>query len=203
MKSNRITLNKVLIAREGAVLSRPITHTIEAGQVLLVHGPNGAGKSTLLKMLAGLLPVTDGEITYAAEGQPLYLGHLRGLTLSMSVEDNVSFWAKASGVAELTLAALRYFDLEDARHVRVGDLSAGWQQRVALTRLITIPASVWLLDEPTANLDISAIALVQSLIQSRAEQGGVVIIASHLPMQGPNVSTLNLEEIPAIGEGAA
>ncbi len=203
MKSNSITLNKLLITREGVALSRPITHTIEAGNVLVVHGSNGSGKSTLLKMLAGLLPIQQGSVVRNTEEAPLYLGHKRGLTPSMSVIDNVAFWAKASGFPELTLAALRYFDLEDAVHTRVADLSAGWQQRVALTRLISMPATVWLLDEPTANLDMAGMALLQSLIQSRAEQGGIVIIASHLPMQGPNVSTLNLDEVIVKDEVAA
>lgn len=203
MKSNSITFNNLLIAREGAALSRPITLTIEAGNVLVVHGSNGSGKSTLLKMLAGLLPAPQGSVVRDAEGMPLYLGHKRGLTPSISVMDNVAFWAKASGFPELTLAALRYFDLEDAANTRVADLSAGWQQRVALTRLITMPATVWLLDEPTANLDMAGMALLQSLIQSRTEQGGIVIIASHLPMQGPNVSTLNLDEVIVKNEVAA
>jgi heme exporter protein A len=195
MKSNSITLNELLIAREGAALSRPISLAIEAGNVLVVHGANGSGKSTLLKILAGLLPLSSGSMARDADGTPLYLGHKRGLTPSVSVMDNVSFWAKAAGFPELTMAALRYFDLEDAANTRVSDLSTGWQQRVALTRLITMPAMLWLLDEPTANLDMAGMALLQSLIQSRTEQGGIVIIASHLPMQGPNVSTLNLYEV--------
>jgi len=203
MKSNSITLKELFIAREGAALSRPITLTIESGHVLVIHGSNGSGKSTLLKMLTGLLPISHGKIAFEHDGSPLYLGHKRGLTPSMNVMDNVAFWAKASGFPELTMAALRYFDLEDAAHTRVADLSAGWQQRVALTRLITMPAMVWLLDEPTANLDMAGMALLQSLIQSRTEQGGAVIIASHLPMQGPNVNTLNLDEVMVKDEVAA
>lgn len=200
MKSNSIILEELLINREGIALSKPLSMEIATGQILVVHGANGSGKSTLLKILAGLLPVTHGRLIRTQEDVPLYLGHKRGLSPSMRVMDNVSFWAKAAGFPELTMAALRYFDLEDAAHTKVSELSAGWQQRVALTRLITMPSTLWLLDEPTANLDMAGMALLQSLIQSRTEQGGIVVMASHLPMQGPNVSTLHLDEVIAKDE---
>jgi heme exporter protein A len=207
MKSNSITFESLVITRESAALSQPLSLSLKAGDLLVVHGSNGSGKSTLLKLLAGLLPVQQGTIVWGGEwpvnARPLYLSHKRGLTPSMSVMDNVSFWAKASGAPELTLAALRYFDLEDAADTKVGELSAGWQQRVALTRLITMPSLLWLLDEPTANLDANGMALLQSLLQSRCEQGGIVVIASHLPMQGPNITTLHLGHVIAQDEVAA
>lgn len=206
MKSNSIAFESLVIVREGAALSAPLSLALKAGDLLVVHGSNGSGKSTLLKMVAGLLPIAQGNIVrggeWVADARPLYLGHKRGLTPSMSVMDNVAFWAKASGVPELTLAALRYFDLEDAAHVKVSELSAGWQQRVALTRLITMPSLLWLLDEPTANLDVSGMSLLQSLLQSRCEQGGIVIIASHVPMQGPNITTLHLDNLIVEDEAA-
>ena len=127
-----------------------------------------------------------------AEQRPLYIGHKRGLVPSMSVVDNVSFWAKASGHPELAAAAMHYFDLDDIPEASTGDLSAGWQQRVALTRLITIPKGIWLLDEPMANLDAEGIALLQSLIQSRLEQGGIILIATHAQLQGERVKVLNV-----------
>ena len=206
MKSNSITVDSLVIMREGAPLSKTLTLNLKAGELLVIHGSNGSGKSTLLKMLAGLLPVTQGTITQSegiAGSATLYLGHKRGLTPSMSVMDNVSFWANAAGAPELTLAALRYFDLEDAAATNVGELSAGWQQRVALTRLITMPSLLWLLDEPTANLDMDGMALLQSLLQSRCEQGGIVVIASHIPMQGPNIITLHLGDVMVKDEVAA
>lgn len=197
MKSNSLAIDSLIIAREGAPLSAPISLTLSGGDLLAVHGRNGSGKSTLLKTLAGLLPIHRGRIQlngqWPSATPPLYLGHKRGLSLGMSVMDNVSFWAKASAVAELTAAALRYFDLEDAASVTVNELSAGWQQRVALTRLITMPNHLWLLDEPTANLDIEGMALLQSLLQSRAEQGGIIVIASHMQMHGANIKSLHLD----------
>jgi ABC-type transport system involved in cytochrome c biogenesis ATPase subunit len=127
--------------------------------------------------------------------RPLYLGHKRGLTPSMSVYDNVAFWARAAGHPELTAAAMRYFDLDDIPDVAVETLSAGWQQRVALTRLITHPSPLWLLDEPTANLDSEGVALLQSLMHARLEQGGIILVATHMQMQGPKIQVLNISNL--------
>lgn len=196
MKSNSLALEKLVIGREGAPLSAPIDLTLEAGELLTITGSNGSGKSTLLKMVAGLLPVESGAVRYndswPADPKPLYFGHKRGLTTSLSVHDNVALWAKACGQPELIEAALSYWDLDDIPNAKVESLSAGWQQRVALTRLVTVPAKLWLLDEPTANLDTDGIELLHSLIQTRLEQGGIILVATHLPFEGPKVRKLEL-----------
>lgn len=197
MKSHTLTLTELIVAREDAALTKPISLELSSGEMLVIHGSNGSGKSTLLKMIAGLLPVKQGAIRmnggWPVDPAPLYLGHQRGLTPSMSVYDNVSFWAKATGFPELTAAALHYFDLEDVASTRVENLSAGWQQRVALTRLITQPSILWLLDEPTANLDVEGMGLLQSLMQSRLSQGGIILVASHLQLQGESIRVLQLD----------
>lgn len=199
MKSNSLVLESLVVARDGAPLTQAITLSLAGGEMLAIHGGNGSGKSTLLKTLAGLLPVYSGSVAMndvaPVDQKPLYIGHKRGLVPSMSVIDNVSFWAKASGHPELAAAAMHYFDLDDIPHASVGDLSAGWQQRVALTRLITIPKGIWLLDEPMANLDAEGVALLQSLIQSRLEQGGIILIATHAQLQGERVKILNISSL--------
>ena len=207
MKSNNLVLEGFVIARDGAELSAPISLQLTGGDMLAIQGSNGSGKSTLLKTIAGLLPIHAGTATidgaWPAKNRSFYLGHKRGLTPSMSVYDNVSFWANAAGYPELTAAAMHYWDLQDTPDAIVSELSAGWQQRVALTRLITMPSSLWLLDEPTANLDAEGIALLQSLIQSRLEQGGIVLVATHLQMQGQNIRILNLSPLAAQPKAAA
>ena len=242
MKSNSLVLDGLVVARDGAALTAPISLELAGGELLAIHGSNGSGKSTLLKTVAGLIPLHratsqhsptsnlalkvatgtplprgevetllgvsgEGALTPAKSHpilynnswpitpRPVYLGHKRGLTPSMSVLDNVAFWAKASGHPELTDAALHYFELADIPNVAVESLSAGWQQRVALTRLITMPSGVWLLDEPTSNLDAEGINLLHSLVQTRLEQGGIVLIATHLQLQGEKVRELNINAL--------
>jgi heme exporter protein A len=204
MKSNSLLLSDLVIAREGAVLAGPISMRLAAGELLILQGANGSGKSTLLKTIARLLPQAAGTIDWngaplgraAARSAPIfYLDHKRGLSPSMSVWDNVSFWAKASGTPELAPAAMHYFDLSEIADVALSTLSAGWQQRVALSRLITIPSPLWLLDEPTANLDADGMALLHSLMQSRLEQGGIVLMSTHAQIQGDGIKTINLNTL--------
>jgi heme exporter protein A len=199
MKSNTLTLDELIVARDGAELTAPISIALTGGEMLAIHGSNGSGKSTLLRMVAGLLPIYRGRIRFndawPIEPRPLYIGHKRGLTPSMSVYDNVAFWARAAGTPELTAAAMRFFDLDDIPDMIVEKLSAGWQQRVALTRLITMQATLWLLDEPTANLDAEGVALLQSLMQARLEQGGIILVATHLQLQGNGIKIINISHL--------
>jgi heme exporter protein A len=196
MKSNSLELEGLVIAREGAELAQPITVSLSGGELLAVRGSNGSGKSTLLKTLAGLLPPKAGALRYNGHPAPqtpiLYLGHKLGLAPDMSVYDNIALWAKLAGARELILASAHYFDLTDILDVPVHTLSAGWQQRVALTRLLTIPSALWLLDEPTSHLDAEGVSLLQGLMQSRLEQGGIIAVASHHELQGKFIKTINI-----------
>lgn len=199
MKSNSLSLEKLVVGREGAPLTPPISLTVEAGKLLAVRGDNGSGKSTLLKTIAGLVRPYAGSALFNGlpvnEGAILYIGHRPGLSLEMSVYDNVSLWAKLYGAPELTAAALHYFDLTDISDVTLRRLSAGWQQRVALTRLITVPSALWLLDEPTSHLDGAGVGLLQTLLHSRMEQGGVAVLSTHAELQGDFIESININRL--------
>lgn len=217
MKRHSLMLEELVLAREGAPLSDPLSLTVEAGHMVAIHGSNGSGKTTLLKTIAGLVPIYQGGVRFKtthlqADGvesvelavfpwestvNPLYHSHRRGLVPSMSVIDNVAFWGKVAGYPELINAALHYFDLEDITDTRVETLSAGWQQRVALTRLITMPSPLWLLDEPTSNLDAEGIELLHSLMQTRMEQGGIILVATHMELKGEKVHKLKINMLSA------
>lgn len=204
MKSDNLELLELTVARDGAVVLPPITQRLKSGDVLLVAGRNGSGKSSLLKAVAGLLKPQGGQILF--NGKPLhdapdftrsmvYVGHKRGVEPGMSVRSHVAFWARAFQSRELVDAAMHYFDLEDIADVPVYTLSAGWQQRVALTRLILQPGKIWLLDEPTAGLDENGMRLLNGIIESRQEQGGIILIASHAQFSGDKVQLLDLNEL--------
>lgn len=202
MQGNSLELKDLHVARDGQVLVHGLTYRLQAGELLLIQGKNGAGKSTLLKTVAGLITPPCGTIhingavlTMHSQPRPLYIGHKRGLDLSLTVADNVRIWARATDNDELYAAALHYFDLEGLEEVILSTLSAGWQQRVALTRLITMPAHVWLLDEPTANLDTDGMRLLHNLIEARLEQGGMILMTSHAEIQGDKIKYLNISEL--------
>jgi len=162
---------------------------LQGGALLLLKGPNGSGKTSLLKILCGLLPAECGQVLW--NGEPIenndsfkrdlmMIGHKSAVKSDLTVQENLQFWARLYDTEILIPAALKFYDLAAFRDVPAGQLSAGWQRRVALARLIIAPCKLWLLDEPTNFLDDDAVILTASLIESRVQQGGIVVVASHI-----------------------
>ena len=180
MEENR---NSVLISCEGIACSRmgrtlfgSLGVSLMKGGVLLVVGRNGSGKSSLLRALAGLLPA-QGRIFRPEHF--LYLGHHDAVKEEVTVEATLRFWAALGGEEMLLPAAIEYFGLAPYLEMSCARLSAGWKKRVALARLLTNPAPLWLLDEPYTHLDDEAVRLLGNLVESRARKSGAVIIAAH------------------------
>lgn len=176
---------------------------LQEGGLLLLKGPNGSGKTSLIKILAGLLPGDSGQIHW--NGNPtgdnnefrrdlMYIGHKGGVKLESTVEENVSFWARLYDTEMLLPAALKFFDLTPFKDMPAAQLSAGWQRRVALARLLVVPCKLWLLDEPTNFLDDDAVHLVGSLIETRVQHGGVVVVASHIMSSAIAAHTLFMKD---------
>lgn len=191
------------LARNGLTLFSGLDCALNAGDLMIVQGANGAGKSSLLMALAGLIMPSGGDIGY--EGVPLikharypshalYLGHERGLYSQLTVFENVAFWARMARNPDTIDAALSYFDLDELRDFPLHLLSEGWKQRVTLTRLLTMPQKLWLLDEPTAHLDQECIALLHSLISTRLEQGGIIVMTTHAQVKGGRFKLLNIND---------
>lgn len=179
---------------------------LQEGALLLLKGPNGVGKTSLLKIIAGLIPPQEGKIhwnnesTLQNEGfkrDLTMIGHKSAVRLDASVAENVSFWAKLHGTEMLLPAALKFFDLTQFKDVPASQLSAGWQRRVALARLIVAPSKLWLLDEPTNFLDDEAVTLMASLIEARVTQGGIVVVASHIMSSAIASHTLYMSDFAA------
>lgn len=177
--------------------------SLQDGALLLLKGPNGSGKTTLIKLLSGLLPPDEGQILW--DGQPIennaafkrelmLIGHKSAVKLDSTVEENLLFWGKLYGTEMLVPAALKFYGLTRYKDVPARELSAGWQRRVALARLIVAPCRLWLLDEPTNFLDEEAVILTASLIESRVTQGGIVVVASHIMNSGVAAHTLLVED---------
>jgi len=176
-------------ARNEETIFGPLDFTLHAGEIVLMEGDNGSGKTTLLKVLSGLLEATSGEVLL--HGAPLtlaklshqvaLLGHLLGLKLELSALENLRFATGLGGVRsgltpQLALASVGLEGYED-QPLRM--LSAGQRKRVALARLLLVPAALWLLDEPYANLDREGIELVNRILDNHARRGGAALITSH------------------------
>jgi heme exporter protein A len=176
-------------ARNDEPIFGPLTFSLHAGETVLIEGDNGSGKTTLLKVLSGLLEPTSGEVLLRGTAltlarlshQVALLGHLLGLKLELSPLQNLRFATGLGGLrpgitAQLALASVGLEGYEDAP---VRTLSAGQRKRVALARLLCVPAALWLLDEPYANLDRDGIELVNRVLDANARRGGAALITSH------------------------
>lgn len=152
---------------------------LRAGQALALYGPNGSGKSSLLRLLAGLMPPSNGTITPAPKAKAShYLGHLDALKPILTVRETLDMQAGfyAARVPDNLLAIL---GLSGRDGQTVGDLSAGQKRRLTLARLLIKPRALWLLDEPLTALDVAGRNLIYALCDAHLAAGGMIIAASH------------------------
>ncbi len=181
----------------------PLDFHVEPGEALLVHGTNGSGKTTLLRVLAGLLRPGSGEIliqgaTATADNIArtcALLGHLLGHKGELSARENLAFACGLFGQrADVDIdTALEHVGLAGFEDAPARQFSAGQRKRLALARLLLVPAPLWLLDEPYANLDLQGIDLVNRLIAHQLERGGAAIVTSHGAYATGAVRTRTLE----------
>ncbi len=184
---------------------------LDAGSSYVLSGDNGAGKSTLLRILAGLEPA---QVEYFAfEGNHLQLDrlpapvrrqigfvHQHPYMFSSSALSNVEYGLRVRGLphngrVRLAQEALAWAGMAELADAPAQRLSGGEQQRVALARVKVLSPRVYLLDEPTANLDADGRRRVIDLIAQLAAADKVVVIACHdLEMiKLPGVVRLHME----------
>ena len=164
---------------------------IESGHAYVVTGGNGTGKTTLLRILAGLesaeiegLQFQGASLAGAEARQRIVYVHQHPYLFNTSVAGNIAYGVKARGIN----GALRQRLVEDAivwagvgslRNVPPNKLSGGEKQRVALARAKVLEPRLYLLDEPTANLDGEGRHQAIDLVQKLAREGAGVVIACH------------------------
>jgi heme exporter protein A len=179
-----LSVASLALTRGDRRLFAGVDFAVGPGELLLLRGPNGAGKSSLLLALAGVLRPEAGRIERGDE--PLHLlGHLSGVKARLTLAENLRFWRAVNGPNGIAAeTALERVGLGGLGAIEAGHLSAGQTRRLALARLLVSDRRIWLLDEPTASLDVSGDALVVALIAERLRTGGAVIAATHHDIAG-------------------
>jgi ABC transport system ATP-binding/permease protein len=160
---------------------RNFSATILRGDKVGVLGPNGAGKTTLLKLILGELAPDSGKIRQGANLQVAYFDQMRdALDLDATLEDFISpgsEWIEIGNQRKHVKSYLGDFLFSPARATSpVRSLSGGERNRLLLARLFARPANVLVLDEPTNDLDIDTLELLEDLLQN---YDGTVFLVSH------------------------
>lgn len=154
---------------------------LQRGQRLGVIGRNGAGKTSLLKLIMQSVPPTSGEVRLGKNTQIAYFDQMRsGLDLDRTIADNVAGKQDRITLGNQQLTIYSYlerflFRSEDLRKP-VGMLSGGERARVALAKLLLQPTNLLILDEPTNDLDVGALAALEDLLQSFT---GSAVLVTH------------------------
>jgi len=171
----------------GSRVLHQVSFRITEPSIYVVLGPNGAGKTTLFRTLAGILRPYEGEVFIG--GEPIsrqssrdrlhYLTHLDGMPDGLTVREAIEFFARAEGAQSRDVE--RVLDQLQIRELSTkfpSQLSAGQRKRVSIARVFLRERSIYLLDEPTANLDPKLAREIRELIL-RLSREKIVLYSSH------------------------
>ena len=200
-----ITLTNAGMELGGRLLFDYVNLDLAAGQRLGIVGRNGVGKSTLLKIIMGQLQPTHGEVEIGARTQINYVDQNR-----LALDDNKTVWEEVGGGSEhvrlgeesITLRSYlrRFLFTEDRINTKISQLSGGERSRILLAKILKRGGNVLILDEPTNDLDLATLRLLEEALLGF---GGAVIVVSHdryflnrvctdtMAFEGEGVVTLN------------
>jgi iron complex transport system ATP-binding protein len=179
---------------------RDVAFQLDSGKIVALLGANGAGKTTILKSLNGGLPVAKGEIlldkkpiasfsrreiarkiaVIAQETETKFPVSVLEFVLSGRFAHGAAFGWETENDLRIVADCLAQCDLANYETRLMNQLSGGERQRAVLSRALATEAEILLLDEPTANLDLSHQALMFRLIEQRcAENGAAAVLVTH------------------------
>src|SRR6202789_1317790 len=186
-----LAVDRVHVWRGDRHVLQGVSAQIGHGRLLHVSGPNGTGKTTLLRVVSGLLRPEQGSVswlgqsiaTHRTEYQAVlaYAAHEPALKGDLTALENLLFSVglKRHSMPDELRGALQRTGVAGCADLPARVLSAGQRRRVSLARVVAMQASVWLLDEPYANLDAAGSELVSELLQAHVTAGGLALVVAH------------------------
>jgi heme exporter protein A len=190
-----LSVTDLAVARGGLPVLEGLSFVVRSGEALILRGPNGIGKTTLLRTIAGLQPPLGGAMNLPAEAIA-YAGHADGLKATLTVTENLAFWAAVYGTGAVE-PALDRMNLAALRDRAAMSLSAGQKRRLGLGRLLVTGRLVWVLDEPTVSLDVASVALFGEAVRGHLATGGMAVMATHIDLGLPEARVLDLAPFKA------
>jgi heme exporter protein A len=196
-----LTIDNLTLIKNNKTIFKNLGFSISTSSALIIKGKNGSGKTTLLKIIAGICKASSGKILWGNEdinnfrddftGDLQFIGHKNFLNQNLTILQNLHFFTQIYDSEPALLSALNFFDLKKIKNYKIKNLSAGWQKKVMLAKLLACPSTIWILDEPMVNLDKDCQQKLLGLIKTRIKENGIVILTCHnnlLDELGPKIN---------------
>jgi ABC-2 type transport system ATP-binding protein len=184
---HRIELRGVSSGYHRQDVLHDVSFVVEEPAIYVVLGPNGAGKTTLFRTIGGILEPSSGSVQIdgidiahqAARIRLQYLSHIDGMPDGLSVEEGLRFYATVEGgTAQDVERVIRLLGLDEFRHRFFSQLSQGQKKRVSIGRVFLQERGIYLLDEPTSNLDPKLAREIRDLVLGLSKDD-LVLYSSH------------------------
>ncbi len=194
--------------RNDRVLFSDLNFQVSEGQLLQIDGSNGSGKTSLLRILCGLSLPANGDVCWNGESiqkirqefnqNVCYVGHANGIKSDLTVLENLHM-NKALNVQREDMNSAKVLSrmgLAGLHDVHSRYLSAGQRRRLALSRLLTNRAKLWILDEPFTSLDVAGKKLIESIIEELVKMGEMIVYTTHQAVEFTNtpVNSIHLNK---------
>jgi ABC-2 type transport system ATP-binding protein len=185
--SHRIELKSVSSGYHGKRILQDVSFVIEKPAIYVILGPNGAGKTTLFRTLAGILEPYSGSVQidgfdirqHQARTRLQYLSHIDGMPDGLKVEEALRFYATVEGVGQREVEkVVQQLGIQGLRGRFFSELSQGQKKRVSIARVFLQERSIYLLDEPTSNLDPKLAREIRDLVLALGKDD-LVLYSSH------------------------
>lgn len=177
--------------REGRTLFSNLSFKLNEGEGLAIKGPNGSGKSTLLRLLAGFIPFNTSQLYWQKERilranlflyqqNLLYVGHKLCLHPEAGVKDQIQMWKNFYRISEQEIEqGLEMWGVDAFRYKKICHLSQGQQKRLSLSRCSWLKRPLWLLDEPETGLDKDGQTILNAVLSTHLQKGGLIVHVTH------------------------
>lgn len=195
-KEIKIEINNLSISRGNQVLFNNLTSLITNHDIVIVRGDNGIGKTSLLEAISGLLTPSIGGIKIYSSGNKKYSNEIIAYQPSSSyckplltIKEDLSFWANIYSNDKLVDDVIRSVELKNISNLQTQSLSTGQKKRLEIAKVIISQKPVWIFDEPYAGMDNNGVNLIDTILKSHVNRGGIAILASHKQIEKVKLHT--------------